>query len=69
VFVALGIQQAMRMRRVILSTVTSTAVHNLSTLPHKRHELGQKGIESNMSALIFCKAFVWRIVNSEKNLE
>ena len=40
VFVALHIQHAMRMRRVILSSVASPAVHYLSVLPHKHYEVG-----------------------------
>ena len=51
VFVALGIQHVMRMRRVILFSVASPAVLSVPTLPHKRPELGQKGTESNTCAL------------------
>ena len=38
VFVALNIQHAMHMRRIILSSVASPDVLYLSTLPHKRHD-------------------------------
>jgi DNA-directed RNA polymerase alpha subunit len=37
VFVALGIQHAKRMRRVVLSSVASPAVQYVSELSHKRH--------------------------------
>jgi hypothetical protein len=39
VFVALGIQWAMRMRRLILSSVTRPALQYISILPHKRYDL------------------------------
>ena len=38
VFVALGIQHAVRMRRTILSYVVCPDLHNFSTLSHKRHD-------------------------------
>ena len=50
-FVTLGIQHVMRMRRVILFSVASPAVLSVPTLPHKRPELGQKATESNKCAL------------------
>jgi len=39
---ALVIQHAQRMRRIILSSVASMAVQNLSTLSHKRHDFRRK---------------------------
>ena len=43
VFVALGIKRAMRMRRIILASVTCLPVQYFSTLYHKGHEFrGEK---------------------------
>ena len=43
-------QHAKRMRRVILSSVTSPALQHVSILSHTQHDLGgeKKGIEHNM---------------------
>jgi hypothetical protein len=38
VFVALGVQHAMRMCHIMLSSVVSLAVLYVSTLSHKRHD-------------------------------
>ena len=37
VFVVFFIQHANSMRRVVLSSMVSSAVQNFSTFPHKRH--------------------------------
>ena len=66
VSVALGIQHAMRMRRVILSPVAFPTLH-FSTLSHKRHGLRVKGIEHTMCVLIFSTTFVWNISHAKKN--
>ena len=42
VFVALGIQRAMRMSRIILSLVTFPVLQYFSTLSHKRHYFRNK---------------------------
>ena len=44
VFVALGIQHAVRMPRIVLSSVAYPTVQYFSTLSHKRHAFrGKKG--------------------------
>ena len=44
VLLALIIQHAMRMRRVILSSVTCLAVPYISTLSHRRHDFRENVI-------------------------
>ena len=51
VSVALGIQHAKRMRRIILSCVACLAVQYSPTLPHKRHDIRRKVTEQKMSVL------------------
>jgi len=41
-FVALGVQHAMRMRYIILSSAACPALQNFSTLSHKRYDLLRK---------------------------
>jgi len=42
VFVALAIQHALRMRRIVLPSVTCPAVQYFSTLFHTRHDFRKK---------------------------
>jgi len=56
-FVALGIQHAMRMRRIILSTVACLSVKYFSTLSHKRHFFSKKVIENKKVCFDFLYNF------------
>jgi hypothetical protein len=55
VSVALGIQQAMRMRQ--LSSVAFPTLLYFSTLSHKRHDFREKVIEYKMCVLIVSASF------------
>jgi hypothetical protein len=51
--VALVIQHAKRMRRIILSSVACLALPYFSTLSHKRQDYREKVIEHKLRVLIF----------------
>ena len=63
VFVALVVQHAMRMRRVILSSVTCPAVQYFSTVPQ---DFRKEDFEHKMCVLIFSTVCFWIIPNSKK---
>jgi hypothetical protein len=68
VSVALVIQHANRICRIILSSVVSLAVLYFSTLSHKRHNFPKKKVIGHkMCVLIFSKNFIWSVSHSAKN--
>ena len=64
VFVALGIKHAMRMRHIILPSVSIMLFP--PTLSHKRHDF-RDNLLSTKCVLIFSTDFVWNISHSTKN--
>ena len=68
VFIALVTQNAMRIRRIILSSVVCLALPYFSTLSHKRHDFrGGKVTEHKLLVFIFSENFVLNISHSVKN--
>ena len=56
VFVALGIQPAMRMRYTVIGGLSACAV--FFQLSHKRHDFRKKGLLNKKCVLIFSTTFV-----------
>jgi hypothetical protein len=55
VSVASSIQHAKRIRRIVLSSVASLAVQNLSILSHRRNDFGKKSYWNKIYVVIFSK--------------
>jgi hypothetical protein len=68
VFVALGIQHAKRMRRVVLLSLTSPDLQHFSTISYKRHDFRKKSTEHKMCVFYFIINFVWNISHSKEKL-
>ena len=56
--VALVIRHAVRMHRILVSSVTLTVVQNFSTLSHEPYDYRQKVTKYKICVLIFSTAFV-----------
>jgi hypothetical protein len=67
VSVALVIQHAKRLRRIILSSAACPILQHFSTLSHKQRNFWKKVIEHTMCVLIFSTNFVWNISHSKTN--
>jgi hypothetical protein len=58
VFVALVIQHAMRVRRIMLPSLACPVGQYFSTLSHERHDFRKKVVEHKVFVLIFSTVFV-----------
>jgi hypothetical protein len=67
VFVALVIQHAKRMCRVLLSSVACTALPHFSILSHKEHHSRENSIQHKMRVSIFFTYFTWNTSHSKNN--
>ena len=65
VFVALVIQHAKRVRRILLSFVACLVLPYFSRLFHKRHNFREKVIEHKTCVLIICTISAWNISHSK----
>ena len=66
VFVALCIQHAMRIRRIIFATVACPSVPYISTLSHKQHDFGKMLLNTKCVFWFPLTNFVWNIFYSKK---
>jgi predicted transcriptional regulator len=67
VCVALVIQNATCMSRIILSSVASPTLPYFSILSRKRHDFREKVTEHKICVLIFSTTFVWYVSHLKKN--
>jgi hypothetical protein len=67
--VALVMQHARCMRRIVLSSVPCPALQWFSTLSHKRHDGWKNATEHKISVFISSTMFIWNISHSNKNRE
>jgi hypothetical protein len=63
---ALVIQQAMRMRRIILSSVACLVLPYVFTLSHKRHDFRKNVTEHKICVPILPPTLVWNFSRSKK---
>jgi hypothetical protein len=68
VSVALATQRDMRMRPIILSSVSCLALQKFSTLSHKRNNLQENVTEHKMCVFIFSIKFVCNISHPKKKM-
>ena len=66
VSIAFGIQHAMRMRRIMLSSMACPALQYFTTLSHKRHGFRNKKVTEHITCVLNFTAFVRKISHSEK---
>ena len=62
---ALGIQHAMRIRRLL--SVSGPTLQFFSTLSHKRHDFRKTVVERKMRVLFFSTTFIIMISHSKNN--
>jgi ABC-type arginine transport system permease subunit len=67
VYIALGIQYTMRMRRIVLSSVARPALPYFSTLSHTGYEFQKEVTERNMLVSIFSTTSILSIYHSKQN--
>jgi len=65
--VAIVIQHAMCMRRIIVPSVACLAVLYFSTFSHKRHDFRNRVIGRKICVFIFYTIFVSNMYHSKKN--
>ena len=67
VFAALFIEHAIRMRRILLSSLVCLAVRHFPTFSHKGHDFRKKVAAHRMRVLIFSTTFIRNISHFKKD--